>query len=52
MDLQTWFINFTVYHINEKPLRVHGFGGSRLKYRDVCMDLEPRSTSIAWLVFN
>ena len=36
------FINFQVYHRNEKNFESsYGLGGSHLKIRDVCMDLEP-----------
>ena len=36
------FINFQVYHINEKNFESsYGLGGRHLKIRDVCMDLEP-----------
>ena len=36
------FINFQVYHRNEKNLESsYGLGGRHLKIRDVCMDLEP-----------
>ena len=38
----TIFINFLVYHRNEKNFEsLYGFGGRHLKIRDVCMDLEP-----------
>ena len=38
----TIFINFQVYHRNEKNFESsYGFGGHHLKIRDVCMDLGP-----------
>ena len=38
----TFFIVKSITEIS-KILRVYGFGGCRLKIRDVCMDLEPCS---------
>ena len=39
-----FFINFQVYHRNEKNFESsYGLGGRHLKIREVCMDLEPCS---------
>ena len=37
----TIFLNFQVYHRNEKIFEFIWFWGRHLKIRDVCMDLEP-----------
>ena len=37
----TIFLNFQVYHRNEKNFEFIWFWGRHLKIRDVCMDLEP-----------